>query len=269
MHPINNTNPFKSFIFKSSILRIFIGFILLYLLMAVVFSGIYIVIVDKDITTYKNILEFSLLSSFSFNAELDNVTTDIFYIINFLHQVLALIVSTIFTAAIVLKFFYLPTFFVFKKKCNYIEGSNTITISLYNSINIFVTDCRIRIYGRMECIDENGKKALQNINNNEPIFEKIYPFMETHLATRLKLEFNDNDEIYNMLVSKDSKNKKFDLIILIQANASNLDSSVYEVYKYTLDGNNIEKTIDFHSHNSIELDYDNYSKSEGWDVFDK
>ena len=36
MHPINNTNVFKSFVFKSTMLNIFIGFILLYILMAIV-----------------------------------------------------------------------------------------------------------------------------------------------------------------------------------------------------------------------------------------
>jgi len=121
----------------------------------------------------------------------------------------------------------------------------------------------------VECIDFNGKPALENINNNNPIFEKIYPFMEMHLVTRLKLKFNNNDELYNMVVTKESKKKKFDLIILIEGNVSNLDSSLYEVYKYTLDGSKIENTVDFYTHNSIELDYENYSNSDGFHPSDK
>jgi len=269
MHPINNTNLFKSLIFKSSMIKILIYFILLSILMAIVSSAVYYYTIDAALVTYKEIIEFSLLSSFSFNADLKNVTTGSFFIVNLVHQILVLIIFTIFTAAIVLKFFYLPTFFVFKKKCNYEEGSNELTISLYNSINLFVTDCKVRIYGRIECLDVAGKKSLKNINNNQPIFEKTYPFMEMHLATRLKLKFTKDDELYNIVVNKDVENKKFDLIILIEANASNLDSSVYEVYKYTLDSNNIEKSIDFYANNSIELDYDNYSNSDGWEVFDK
>ncbi len=49
MHPINNTNVFKSFIFKSTMLNIFIGFILLYILMAIVFSGIYYTTIDEEL----------------------------------------------------------------------------------------------------------------------------------------------------------------------------------------------------------------------------
>jgi len=269
MHPVNNTNAFKSFIFKSTMLNIFFGFVVLYILIAIVFSGIYFTIIDENLVSYKKIIEFSLLSSFGFQSEMDKVTSDIFFAVNLLHQIFALLISTIFTAAIVLKFFYLPTFFVYKKKCNYENGSNELTISLYNSIDLFVTDCKIRIYGRVECLDVNGAKSLQNINKNKPIFEKTYPFMEMHLVTRLKLKFTEDDELYKIIVQKKIENKKFDLIILIEANASNLDSSIYEVYKYSLDTNNINKSIDFHSNNSIELDYENYSKSKGWDMFEK
>ena len=49
--------------------------------------------------------------------------------------------------------------------------------------------------------------------------------------------------------------------------SSNLDSSLCEVYKYTLDGSKIESTVDQYTNNSIELDYENYSNLDGWDVF--
>ena len=267
MHPLNNTSKFKSFIFNSPMSKIFIGFIFLYLLLSIFFSIIYLGV--AEVSTYTEILKFSILLSFSFDTGNDIAGNDVFFILNFVHQVLSLVISTIFTAAIVLKFFYLPTFFVFKKKLNFIEGSNELTISLYNGIDLFVTNCNIRIYGRKQSVDKNGKKALENINSNRPIFEKFYPFMEMHLATRLKVVFKEGDLLWKILREKKFKDEKMDLIILIEATAANVDSSIYEVYKYTLDGNKIDTAIDFKGASSIELNYDDFSKSDGWEVFDK
>ena len=269
MHPINNTSIFKSFIFNSSIAKIFIGFLALYFFVSFIFAGIYFCLIDTSLISISEILRFSTLSSFNFSTDKNIGTSDLFFIIKFFHQIVALLVSTIFTAAIVLKFFYLPTFFVFKKKCNYLQKSNELVVTLYNCIDIFVTDCHIRIYGREESIDENGAKSLQNINNNQPIFEKIYPFMEMHLATRLRVEFQEGDVLYKWLKEKDFKDKKLDIIILVEANASKIDSSVYQVHKYTIDSQDISKTVDFYGPNSIDLDYDDFSKSKGWEKFDK
>ncbi|MEA3371197.1 MAG: hypothetical protein U9Q40_07640 [Campylobacterota bacterium] len=216
-----------------------------------------------------NILKYSILSSFNFGTDKEIVGEGVFFVVKFAHQITALILSTIFTAAIVLKFFYLPTFFVFKKSCNYLEESNELIITLYNSINVFVTNCNVRVYGREEYIDAKGAKSLQNINNNQPIFEKTYPFMETHLATRLRVKFEEGDTLWKWLKEKDYKDKKLDLIILVEANASKIDSSVYEVYKYSIDSKEINRTIDFYGPHSIDLDYAEYSKSKGWNDFEK
>ncbi len=269
MHPINNTSVFKSFIFNSSIIKIIIGFLGLYFLISFLFAGLYYLSVDSSVTTLIRILKYSLLSSFNFSTDIEIIGKEMFFVVKFLHKTIALLLSTIFTAAIVLKFFYLPTFFVFKKKCNYLEESDELIITLYNSINIFVTDCHVRIYGREESLDINGVKSLQNINNNQPIFEKIYPFMEMHLATRLRIAFKEGDVLYKWLKEKDYKDKKLDIIILIKANASKIDSSVYEVHKYSIDSKNITKAVDFYGPNSIDLDYEDYSKSVGWEEFDK
>jgi len=264
MHPINNTNRFKSFIFRSSLGKIFFGFILLYFLVSVIYILIYILFVDiKDI---KELVEYSLYTSFGFNADIDIKNNHIFSAITFSHQIIALLLSTIFTAAIVLKFFYLPTFFVFKKRCNYIEENNELIISLYNSTNIFVTNCNIRVYGREESIDINGTKSLININANQPLFDKTYPFMEQYLVTRLRIKMSKGDELWELF--KDRKNKRLDLIILVEANASNLDSSIYEIYKYRIDFENLKESVDFYYPNSIDLDYDDFSKSRGWEKFD-
>ena len=269
MHPINNTSIFKSFIFNSSITRIFIGFLVLYLIVSFLFTGLYLLLIDSSSATVLEILKYSILSSFNFGTAKELAGNDAYFIIKFIHKVIALLLSTIFTATVVLKFFYLPTFFVFKEKCNYLQERNELIITLYNSINIFVTDCHVRVYGREESLDVNGAKALQNINNNQPIFEKIYPFMEMHLATRLRVGFKEGDVLYKWLKEKDFKDKKLDIIILIKANASKIDSSVYEVHKYSIDSKDITKTVDYYGPNSIDLDYDDYSKSKGWEEFDK
>jgi len=268
-HPYDNTNNFKAMVFKSSMIEIFLGFILIYILLAVIFSFVYVSAIENEKIIYLDILKFSLLSSFSFSAELKEVNTNIFFSVNLIHQILALVTSTFFTATIVLKFFYLPKFFIFKKKCNYVEGTDMLTISLYNSINLFVTDLRVRIYGRVESVDDNGAKSLININNNKPIYEKTFPFMEKDLATRLKVNFKKEDVLYNWLVEKKVEKKKLSLIIIMEANATNLDRSIYEIHNYKIDSKNISNSIDFYECNSIDLDYSNYSNSKGWDLFDK
>lgn len=269
MHPINNTSIFKSFIFNSSITKIFIGFLALYFFVSLVFSGIYFFVVDTPSPSMSHIVRFSILSSFNFGTDKNIAANDLFFVAKFLHQIIALLLSIIFTAAIILKFFYLPTFFVFKKKCNYLQESNELIITLYNSINIFVTNCHVRVYGREEILDTNGAKSLQNINNNQPIFEKVYPFMEMHLVTRLSVQFKEGDVLYKWLKEKDFKDKKLDIIILVEANASKIDSSVYEVHKYSIDSKDITKTVDSFGPSYLDLDYDDFSKSKGWDEFDK
>jgi hypothetical protein len=269
MHPINNTNFFKAFIFNSSIIKIFIGFIALYFLVSILFSIIYFLVIDSASVSFINIIKYSILSSFNFTTDMKITNNGIFLVVKFLHQITALILSTIFTAAIVLKFFYLPTFFVFKKKCNYLEKSDELIITLYNSIDIFVTNCHVRVYGREEDTDEYGAKSLQNINNNQPIFEKTYPFMEMYLATRLKIKFIEGDTLWQWFKNKDQNNKKLDLIILVEANAVKIDSPIYEVYKYSIDSKDINKTVDSYEPHSIDLNYDDFSKSKGWDEFEK
>lgn len=268
MHPISNTSVFKSFIFNSSTAKIILGFLILYFFVSFIFAGVYFLLVDST-TSIIEVLRFSVFSSFNFSTDKNIANTDLFHIIKFFHQIIALLVSTVFTAAIVLKFFYLPTFFVFKKKCNYLEDTNELIITLYNSIDIFVTNCHVRVYGREESIDTNGARSLQNINNNQPIFEKIYPFMEMHLATRLRVQFKEGEVLYKWLKEKDFKDKKLDIIILVEAKASKIDSSVYEVHKYRIDSQDISKSVDYYGPNSIDLDYDNFSKSKGWENFDK
>ncbi len=273
-HPYNNTNNFKAIIFKHTMPEIFVGFIIAYLLMAIAFSFAYLTILSNDNLTYMKILEFSTFTSFLFDTDFKEGTSDLFIWLHLIHNIIALVLSTIFTAAIVLKFFYLPQFFVFKKKCNFVPSceengeKNILTVSFYNSIDLFVTDCKVRIYGRVESIDENNTKSLININNNQPIFEKTYPFMEQHLATRLRVEFNKDDFLYEWLVNRKVENKKLAMIIILEANAARLDRTIYEVHDYSLNAMDIEESVDFHGHSSIDLNYDNYSLSGGWKEFE-
>jgi len=225
-----------------------------------------------DNVPLKEIIKFSLLSSFGFTIYKDINNTDLFFIFNLLHQMSSLFMSTIFTAAIVLKYFFLPTFFVFKKKCNLVknEDNNELVISLYNSSDLFVTNCHIRVYGREQSIDLQGTKSLTNINNKEPILDYTYPFMDQHLATRLRIKYKKEGfkTLIDWFDSKTVKDKKLDLIILVEANVSKLDSPIYEIHRYTIDSENIAKTIDFKEPASIDLNFDNFSESDGWDNFE-
>jgi hypothetical protein len=180
--------------------------------------------------------------------------------------------STIFTAAIVLKYFFLPTFFVFKEKCNLVkdEDKHELIISLYNSSDLFVTNCHIRVYGREQSIDSQGAKSLNNINTKEPIFDFTYPFMDQHLTTRLRIKYKEEkiETLIDWFDSKEFKDKKLDLILLLEANVSERDSPIYETYKYTIDSNDMAQTVDFREPISIDLNYDDFSKSNGWDKFE-
>ena len=280
MHPRDNTSIFKAFIFKRSILIIFIGFLILYFLMSILFSIVYFFLLDSVSISILSIFKFSILTSFNFSIDKIITGSDYFFVANFLHKISALILSTIFTAAIVLKFFYLPVFFEFKRKCNYLEDSNKLIISFYNSVDIFVTNCRVRVYCRKEIIEDvDGEdiRLLINISDN-PIYTKTYPFMDPYLVTRLRIELKKSDELCDWIHGEKVTGEKLDIIILLEANASNLDSSVYEVYTYSLIPENIKETIDFCKTSSIDLVNDNhqqsqgnanYKNSKGWDKFDE
>ncbi|WP_457745507.1 hypothetical protein [Sulfurimonas sp.] len=244
--------------------KIFFGFLILYLFLSSIFYTIYIAVIDSGTAT--KLLEYSLYTSFGFNFDSGVKDNDVFTYISYVHQIIALFISTIFTAAIVLKFFYLPNFFIFKKRCNYLEKENKLIISLYNSINLFVTKCNVKVYGRVEFLDENGTKSLLNINNSQPVFEKTYPFMEQYLVTRLIINIEEESQLNELLHKKE--NKKLELIILIEANASNVDSTIYETHKYTINLNNLAKSMDLCYPNSIDLNVEDYSKSKGWEKFD-
>jgi len=270
MHPINNTSFFKSFILKSSLLTIFIGFFSFYIFITLIFSGSYMYLADGSSTGTLDILKFSIFTSFNFDIDDLSLKSNVYYfLILFLHQIFALIITIVFTSAVVLKFFYLPKFFEFKNKCNYLEESDELIVTLYNSININVTNCHIRVYGREESFDINNTKSLININNNNPIFEKIYPFMEMHLATRLRIKLDKGDVLYKWMKENKIEDKKLDIIILVEANVSKIDSAVYEIHKYSIDSKDIKKTVDFYGPKSIDLDYDDFSKSKGWSEFDE
>jgi len=243
-------------------------FLCLYLLLSLLYSLIYLLILDNSSITFFKIFKYSVHFSFNYSADKIITRETTFFIFQFLHEITALTLSTIFTAAIVIKFFYLPSFFIFKEKCNFIEKNNELIISVYNSIDIFVTNCNIRIYGREETIDTDSIKSLHNINNNKPIFEKLYPFMEKHLVTRLRIDISKHETLKNWLKEREVNNKKLDLIILIEAKAPNLDSSIYEIKKYTINSNKITETIDFYEPTSIDLNYKNFTKSKGWNNFD-
>ena len=299
-HPRSNVNSIKNYIYHHNMFVIVLMFFFLYFLMSLFFSiGYYL---STDGVPFKGILKFALLSSFGFSVEKKIANTDVFFIYNLLHQMASLLMSTIFTAVVVLKYFFLPTFFVFKKKCNLsikcdldivcnhdedgdhneichivkkcsakenCENSELI-ITLYNSSDLFVTNCHIRVYGREESLDKHNKKSLININNKEPIFDYTYPFMDQHPATRLRIEYQKKgyQTLINWFDTKKVKNRKLDLIILVEANVSKLDSPIYEIHRYTIDSENIAKTIDFKEPASIDLNFDNFSESDGWDNFE-
>lgn len=268
MHPINNTSLFKSFIYKRSTPVIIIAFLAFYFILSFIFSGIYSLIVDSPSVSILSIMKFSILTSFNFSIDEITTNNEVFIVVKFIHRIFALLLSTIFTAAVVLKFFYLPTFFTFKKKCNYLENENKLIITLYNSVDIFVTNCNVRVYCRKEIIEEDGTKSLINISN-EPILTKTYPFMDPYLVTRLRIQLEENDELWKLIKGKNFEGEKLDIIILIEANASKIDSSVYEVKQYSIDPKNIKKTVDSYEPGSIDLDYNDFSKSKGWEKFDK
>lgn len=268
MHPINNTKLSKSFIYKHSLSTIFIIFLFLYLLLSLFYSTLYFLIIDKPLVSFFTVFQYSTHFSFNYSADKKITGETIFFIFQFLHEITALTLSTIFTAAIIIKFFYLPSFFVFKKKCNYVEKDDELIISLYNSVNMFLTNCQIRVYGREEIIDNNNIKSLHNINNNKPIFEKVYPFMETHLVTRLRINIKTNHTLSQWFKEKKVKDKKIDLIVLIEAKAPNLDSSIYEIKKYSINSNHINDVVDFYEPSPINLNYKNFIKSKGWNKFE-
>ena len=270
MHPHTNNNIFKDFIFAHKLINIFMIFIGLYFILSVVFFFLYYMQIDT--LSVLELVKFSIFASFGFNSSTDVILNNMLYITSLFHQIIALLISTIFTSAIVLKYFLHPAFFVFKKRCNLFKTANDeqiLAISLYNSSQFFVTNFNVRIYGRVESIDGQGTKALKNINNNQPIFEKTFPFMEQHLVTRLRIEIDKNEQLKELFDNIGKKSDdKLDLILLIEANVNKLDSSIYEVSKYKLDFNDIDKTIAQKEPESIELNYDDFSKSIGWDKFE-
>jgi len=263
MHPINNTSPFKAFIFKSNLSKIFFGFLVTYLFLSFFF---YIIYIMSGIEQSDKLIEYSLYTSFGFNFDAGIKNNNYFIYISYVHQIIALLVSTIFTAAIVLKFFYLPNFFVFKQKCNYLEEDGKLIISLYNSIDMFVTNCKIQIYARVEWLDTEDKSALLNLNDNKPIFEKIYPFMEPYLVTRLVVPIHKCKDLGELLLKRENKTLEF--IILVEANASNL-GNIHETYKYTIKLSNFNETVDLYPPKSIDLNNKDYKKSKGWENFEK
>jgi len=269
-HPKLHSNIFKSFIFSNSIINIFIIFISIYFLTAIIFSVIYLLSVNGF--SFVDIIKFSISTSFGFDSAFDLANTNINYSITIFHQIISLLISTIFTSAIVLKYFLHPTFFIFKSKTNLYKDENDekiLAISLYNGTRFFATNCNIRVYGRMQTIDNQGKTALININDNQPVFEKTYPFMEQHLVTRLRIQIDKNDMLKE-LFENDSKNKKLDLIVLLEANVSKLDNSIYEVFKYSIDFDNLENTITKKEYMSMDIDFNNDNKTneKEWEKFE-
>ena len=126
-------------------------------------------------------------------------------------------------------------------------------------------------------MDGEDIRSLINISD-DPIYTKTYPFMDPYLVTRLRIELKKSDELCDWIHGEKVTGEKLDIIILLEANASNLDSSVYEVYTYSLIPENIKETIDFCKTSSIDLVNDNhqqsqgnanYKNSKGWDKFDE
>ena len=111
-------------------------------------------------------------------------------------------------------------------------------------------------------MDGEDIRSLINISDN-PIYTKTYPFMDPYLVTRLRIELKKSDELCDWIHGEKVTGEKLDIIILLEANASNLDSSVYEVYTYSLIPENIKETIDFCKTSSIDLVNDNHQQSQG------
>lgn len=278
-HPKDDSGIIKIFIYKHNIFVIFTVFILFYFLMSLFFSIGYYIFIDN--IPFKEILKFALLSSFGFHIDKNITNTDLFFIFNLMHQMTALFMSTIFTAVIVLKYLFLPKLFISKKKCNIWDKGEglgkELIISLYNGSELFVTNCSIRIYIREEILD-NGAKSLRN--SKVPVFENTYPFMDQYLATRLRIAYqkkSDNTEIqksYDILkkwLDSDEmtgKKKKLELIVLIEANVERLDSTIFEVVRYTINSNEMHKTISHANYADIDLNYSNITRSKGWDRFE-
>lgn len=268
MHPYETKSLLKDFIHNNNVFIIFISFISFYFLMSFIFSFFYFNMIEN--LSYKTIIKESIYLSFGFDfISLMRIGDDI-YIVKLFHEISSFLLSTIFTAAIILKFFFNPIFFKFKTKCNLYEKDNKrlLSISLYSQSKLFVTNCTFRVYARMNYIDKDNNKSLLNINNSEVLYLKTFPFMEKHLVTRLFIEVDEFKEFKGFL-NDQSTNNSLDLIIMIDANVSQLDKTIHEVYKYTLSSKELNKSIDNKIHNGIELDYDDYTKSKGWESFDK
>lgn len=265
-HPISTVKRFKSFLFKSSLGKIFFVFFIIYLFVAAVYTAFYLTILHGQADIF-SIAEYALYTSFGFDSDAPIKSNTFFDAVNFTHQLVSLLLSTIFTAAIVLKFFFLPTFFIFKRKCNYDKEHNRLIISFYNATDIFITSCSIKVYARKNILDKDGVKTLININQGMPIFEKIFPFMEPFLVSRILMELDTNKkEILDLLEGK-SENS-IELIMIIEAKASNLDSDIYEIKKYLLDPKKLHKSVTFAKPHSIDLDFNDFKNSKGWENFE-
>jgi hypothetical protein len=279
-HPKNESSKIKIFIYNHNIFVIFSAFIGLYFLMSLFFSVGYYIFIDN--IPFKNILKFALLSSFGFHIDKNITNTDLFFIFNLMHQMASLFMSTIFTAVIVLKYLFLPKLFIKKQKCNVFQRDESIgrelVISVYNGSELFVTNCHIRVFLREEIMD-NGAASLRN--SKVPIFEHTYPFMDQYLVTRLKIPYQQHSDDKNIQDSYDilkrwldsdemlSSGKKLELIVLFEANVQSLDSSVFEVIRYVIDSDNMDDTISYKRYADISLDYNDISRSKGWENFEQ
>jgi len=266
-HPVSSVKRFKSFVFKSSLGKIFFAFFTIFMLVALLYGVVYLSILDEKKDILQEIIKFSLYTSFGFDVDEPVTNNELFDCVSFLHQLTSLLLSTIFTAAIVLKFFFLPTFFVFKKKCNYDQKNNNLIISFYNATDIFVTSCSIKIYARKNILDEEGVSTLVNINQGRPIFEKIFPFMEPYLVSRIFMQLDGIKKDFTELIEGKSENS-IELIMILEAKASNLDSDIYEIKKYLFSSEEVEKSLTFAKPHSIDLDFNNFKNSKGWENFE-
>ena len=104
MHPKDNTSAFKAFIFKRSILMIFIGFLILYFLISLLFSLVYFFLVDSASIPILSIFKFSILSSFNFSIDKEITGSDYFFIANFLHKISSAISDSGLLLAVLLIF---------------------------------------------------------------------------------------------------------------------------------------------------------------------
>jgi len=296
-HPILVKNSFKDMVYRFSLSKLIVIFLFLYLFTAFFFYVLYVFLIKwygLSVDSSWDVMVYSINRLFNFDMDgLFDKQYFWFDTFTIVEQILGVILSVIFTSAIIFKFFVKPVFFQFKKKLNFDKDKNMLVVSLYNRTDFNITKYDITIYLRVYYFnDKTGKNGIHNIKL-KPI-NSFFPFMDKHLVTRIKIDFNDplnnrylkelfknvsnafedleyrvSDLFDDKKLENISKNiKKLDLIVMNEAKSIDMDNDIYEIKVYGFDHKNIKDVITYKWYNSLSLDFESFSRSKDWDKFE-